>query len=157
MKSSFAAGYATTPNTSSEEPSQTPSVAEYHAVCQALERTEEDLALVLGVLAAMWPSSLTPVAGGTHHRVVVDSPAGEIAFTVRSSAAKRMWHIPETSDREPDTDAARMRDQRLLLLASGLAPRGARPLGTSPPEHLRVTARRSGAVRQATEGTGEPR
>lgn len=124
------------------------------ALKQALERTEEDLALVLGVLAGIWPSSLTPVAGGTHTRVEISTPAGEIAFTIRRHAAKRMWHVPEISDREPNTDAARCRDERLLQLASGMAPCGPRP-PEQPPEHLRVVDRRSGAAVQG-ERTGEP-
>lgn len=133
-----------------------PSVGEYHALRQALERTEEDLALVLGVLAGMWPSSLTPVPGGTHHRVVIDSPAGEISFTVRNSSAKRMWHIPETSARETNPEAARYRDERLLQLASGMHPGGPHPMGERPPDHLRITDRRSGAAAQGAEREGEP-
>lgn len=118
-------------------------MAEYHALRQALERTEEDLALVLGVLAGMWPSSLTPVKGGTHARIVIDTPAGEVSFALRKDAAKRMWHVPEITDRELDTDAERLRDHRLMQLASGFGSVAPRPVAASP-THLRVVDRRSG-------------
>jgi len=120
---------------------------------QALERTEEDLALVLGVLAGIWPSSLTPIDGGTHTRIVIDTPAGEISFSLRRDAAKRMWHVPEVADREPDEEAARLRDQRLMQLANGFAPVASPPVaprrGAVSPQHLRVRDRRSG--RSASE------
>lgn len=112
-------------------------MAEFHALRQALERTEEDLALVLGVLAGMWPSSLVPVAGGAHMRVAIDTPAGTVAFTLSRGAAARIWHVPETADGEPDEDAARLRDQRLVQLATAFAPAAA----GAAPSHLRVTDR----------------
>ncbi|AEM88814.1 hypothetical protein [Streptomyces violaceusniger] len=101
------------------------------------------MALVLGVLASMWPSSLTPIEGGTHTRVVIDTPAGEVTFALRKDAAKRMWHVPEVSERKPDQDAARLRDQRLMQLAGGIVPQAPHPLA-APPTHLRVTDRRNG-------------
>ncbi|MFD8335539.1 hypothetical protein ACFV42_23200 [Streptomyces solisilvae] len=97
---------------------------------------------MLGVLAGIWPSSLTPV-NDTHMRVVIDSPAGEIAFSLRKDAAKRMWNVPEVTEREPDEDAARLRDQRLMQLAAGITPQGPWPAAV-PKSHLRVTDRRSG-------------
>ncbi|MEW1679161.1 hypothetical protein AB0O47_38825 [Streptomyces noursei] len=77
---------------------------------------------MLGVLAALWPSSLVPVEGGTHLKVVIGSPAGEIAFALPSKALRRMWHVPEVADRVCDEDAARLRDDRLVQLASGITP-----------------------------------
>jgi hypothetical protein len=100
------------------------------------------LALVLGVLAGMWPSSLVPIEGGSHLRVVIDSPAGEIAFALRKEAARRMWHVPEVSERTTDEDAARLRDERLAQLASGISAGSRAP---QPPQQLlRVTDRRNG-------------
>ncbi|MGW5819185.1 hypothetical protein [Streptomyces noursei] len=94
------------------------------ALRQALERVEEDLGLVLGVLAALWPSSLTPVEGSPNHfRVAIDSPAGEIAFTLPRHAVQRLWHIPEVEARRShDVDAVRLRDDRLVQLATGISP-----------------------------------
>lgn len=116
---------------------------EYHALKQALERTEEDLALVLGVLAGLWPSSLVPIDGGTHLRVAIDTPAGEVAFALRRDAAKRMWHVPEVAYQPHDEDATRLRDERLAQLASGFSSNGPRS-AELPPTRLRVTDRRSG-------------
>ena len=84
---------------------------------------------MLGVLAGIWPSALVPLKGGTHTRIVIESPAGEISFCLRKEAARRMWHVPEVAEHGSDRDAARLRDQRLIHLAAAIAPLGSRSAG----------------------------
>ena len=89
-----------------------------------LERVQEDLALVLGVLAGMWPSSIVPSDGGERVRVVIDSPAGELVFEISRKAAGRMWHVPEVAERPVSQESERLHGERLVQLATGITPAG---------------------------------